>query len=393
MKKTENEVSNNMLSAKDGLKWAVVGYNKDNFTEEFISRHPMDFYESEDQIEGEYDIYLMNEHEYYIPSVEYRNGQNTGFKSGLCFFGYAPNYDGEGDFRLKHLRMLMGTEDFSFYPIDFADICSLLGNKYLTIDSSSFSEEDSVSTIVKWIRDEVDKRHSIKNNNVVIVYEGNDIAKAGELSEEISDWFGVEVEALALYSDESESGRINISFIWYEAIDKVRGLREHWDRYYDEKDQYLSGDKTIDMDDFCELVRRTWWYIWNIDFSIDNSLRQGTSSVEVGKSFMLGFHEYIKIVERLTYYSVLAEKDNSKDYLFTVTAMLADELSRLAAGKKSGTPTYNMYGEYYGFSGSTMDVTLAAPHPSSSERVQYSIEEKNYQILLEPAKRINEEKE
>ena len=85
-------------------------------------------------------------------------------------------------------------------------------------------------------------------------------------------------------------------------------------------------------------------------------------------------------------------KDNSKDYLFTVTALLADELSRLAAGKRSGTPKYNIYGEYYGFSGCTMDVTLAASHPSSPERVLYSIEEKNYQVLLEPARRINEEK-
>lgn len=391
MSSRENEVQENVPMENDGLRWAVVGYNRDNFSEEFISTHPMDFYENEDQIKGEYDIYLMNEHGYYTPSVEYRNGQHIGFKSPLTFFGWTPNYAGEGDFRLKHLRMLMGTEDYSFFPIDFADVCSLLGNKNLTIDASSFSAEESVLTIVKWIRD-VDKRHSIKNNNAVIVFEGNDIAKANELVEEVSEWFGVEVGALALYSDEAETDRINISFWWYEAIDEVRSLREHWDRYYDDKLCYASGEKVIDMDDYCELVRRTWWYISHIDWDIDNSLKQESSSVEIGRTFLLGLHEYLRIVERLTYYSLLTGKDNSKDYLFTVTALLADELSRLAAGKKAGTPQYNFYGEYMGFSGCSMDVTLAAPHPSSSERVLYSIEDKNYQVLLEPAKRINEKK-
>ncbi len=391
MSNRDNEVQENVPMENDGLRWAVVGYNRDNFSEEFISTHPMDFYENEDQINGEYDIYLMNYHGHYTPSVEYRNGQHTGFKSPLTFFGVAPNYAGEGDFRLKHLRMLMGTEDCSFSPIDFADICSLLGNKNLTIDASSFSAEESVSTIVKWIRG-VDKHHSIKNNNAVIVFEGNDIVKAVELVEEVSEWFGVEVEALALYSDESESDRINISFWWYEAIDEVRRLREHWDGYYDDKLRYSSGEKVIDMDDYCELVRRTWRYIRNIDRDIDNSLKQGSSSVEIGRTFLLGFHEYIKIVERITYYAVLPEKDNSKDYIFTVSAFLADELARLAAGKKFGTPQYNFYGEYMGFRGCSMDVTLAAPHPSSSERVLYSIEDKNYQVLIESAKRINEEK-
>lgn len=95
------------------LRWAVVGFNRDNFSEEFISTHPMDFYEDGEHIKGEYDIYLMNEHGYYTPSVEFRDGQHTVFESSLTFFGLAPNYTDE-DFRLKHLRMLMGTEDY-FY--------------------------------------------------------------------------------------------------------------------------------------------------------------------------------------------------------------------------------------------------------------------------------------
>ncbi len=247
MKNIEDTTTEKKPIENGSFKWAVIGYDRQNFSEEFISAHPMDFYESEDLIEGEYDIYLMNEHGYYAPSVEFRNGQHTGFKSPLIFFGWAPNYAGEGDFRLKHLRMLMGTEDDSFFPLDFIDVCSLLGNKNLTIDASSFSTEDSVSTMVKWIRD-VDKRHSIKNHNAVIVFEGNDIAKANELVEEVSEWFGVEVGALALYSDEAESNRINISFLWYEAIDEVRSIRVHWDRYYDDKQHYASGEKTIDMD-------------------------------------------------------------------------------------------------------------------------------------------------
>lgn len=73
--------------------------------------------------------------------------------------------------------------------------------------------------------------------------------------------------------------------------------------------------------------------------------------------------------------------------------MLADELSRLAAGKKSGTPQYIYYGEYMGFGGSSMDVTLATSNPDSEERVLYCIEDKDYQVLLASAKRINEEKE
>lgn len=372
------------------LKWAVVGYNRANFSEEFIASHPMDFYETEEDISGVYDIYLMNEHGHYTPSIEFRNSKGVGFKSALTFLGTAPNHAGEGDFRLKHLRMLFGMDDYSFYPFDFADVCQVLGDKDLTIDARSFSSEDSVENIIKWIRG-IGKEHHIKDQEIVIVFEGDNLTFAAELSEKISECFCVRIGILAVYSENVDSEVMNISLCWYETVSDIRNLRNRWDRYYEGKFLYASGEKEIDMDDYCELVEKTWWYLRRVKHRVEDYLSDNSHYVEVDRTEVLSFFEYVKMMQRLTYYSVRPDKDQSKDYIYTVTAMLADELARLACGKEFGTPSYNFYGEFTGLHGIDMDVTLAAPHPGSDKRVYYSTSEKNYQVLFEAAKRLNEE--
>ena len=49
------------MNEKGGLSWAVVGFSRDNFTEEFISSHPMDFFEDISEVPDGYKVYLTNE--------------------------------------------------------------------------------------------------------------------------------------------------------------------------------------------------------------------------------------------------------------------------------------------------------------------------------------------
>ena len=379
------------MNEKGGLSWAVVGFSRDNYTEEFISSHPMDFFEDISEVPDGYKVYLSNEHDGFVPMIEYKSSGKNSFKSSLVFWGTAPNYAGEGDFRLKHLRMMLGTEDYPFFPCDFADSCKILGNKQLTVDYHSFSSDTTVDAIVKWVR-EFNEKHSIINQNAVLVYEGEDIVKAGDLHDELENWFSLEIENTWVFCEDVDPNAINISIWSYEPSCEVRGLRESWDRFYDWKELYISGEKELDMPSFCDLVRRTWMFIEHFKVEVDSALEEGRASCEVRRSFLSGLMEYMRMVERLTYYSVLPEKDNSKDYTFTVSAMLADELARLAGGKESGRPGYNFYGDFMGLGGTDMDVTLAAEHPSNPDRVFYDIESMNYEVLYDAAKRINENK-
>ena len=390
MAKTEKTTSKNADCKFNGFRWAVVGIEKKNFDKKFLKTHPIDFYENEEDIGEEYDFILHDYHNGHCPYIEYRGSNGNGFECPLTFWGLQPNFAGPNDCRLKHLRMILGIEDFSEVPVDFADIKKILGNKDLTVDGFSFPADVSVETFIRQIR-KIGKNRSIENKNVFMVFEGGTLDQIDTFSSELEEWFGVIVDGISAYENNADQNTLNISLWWYDATSEISYLRQRWDRYYDWKEYYLTGEKEIDIDDYCRLVEKTWWYIIHVNWKIDEYLGDKAAYSNVDRASILCFHEYIRLIQRLTYYSSRPEKDLSKDYIYTVTAMLADELARLATGKQSGTPTYNFYGDYIGFGGTDMDVTLAASHPSSTKRVYYSISDKNYQDLFDAAKRLNEE--
>ena len=372
------------------MRWAVIGYKRERFSEEFIAKHQMDFYEDESQLSGDYDFYIEAAHGHHCSCLKYVNSEGLGFKSWLDFLGPPQNYTGDECFRLKHLRMMFGEEDSTFYaPLSLRDAFAYLTNKSLSTAAARFNGDETVGEMIKWFRDVAKQNHEIQNGNAIIVYEGSDIQKAFELANEVREWFGIEVDALVPYCYGADSEHIDISFWWYDANAEISILQAQWYQYYRAKLAYASGDQELDMDDYCDLVWRTWRYICNVQTKIDLCLKSDASDVKTGKSFLDGFYKYIKTIELLTYYSVLPEKDKSKNYLFTVSAMLADELSRLASGgKESGIPLYYFWGEFMGFDGHNMDITMAAK--GDNEHIIYDVFSKDYTVLLKAAKEINE---
>ena len=374
------------------MRWAVIGYKRECFSEEFITNRPMDFYEDESQLSEDYDFYIYASDGYKNPCLKYVNSDSWGFESELSFLGSLQNYAGDDDFRLKHLRRMFGAEeedDTFYHPFNLSDAFAYLTNKKLNVEAARFNGDETVSEIIKWFRDVAKQNHEIQNGNAIIVYEGSDIQKAFELANEVREWFGIEVDALVPYCYGADSEHIDISFWWYDANAEISILQAQWYQYYRAKLAYASGDQELDMDDYCDLVWRTWRYICNVQTKIDLCLKSDASDVKTGKSFLDGFYKYIKTIELLTYYSVLPEKDKSKNYLFTVSAMLADELSRLASGgKESGIPLYYFWGEFMGFDGHNMDITMAAK--GDNEHIIYDVFSKDYTVLLKAAKEINE---
>ena len=376
------------------MRWAVIGYKRECFSEEFITNRPMDFYEDESQLSEDYDFYIYASDGYKNPCLKYVNSDSWGFESELSFLGSLQNYAGDDDFRLKHLRRMFGAEeedDTFYHPFNLSDAFAYLTNKKLNVEAARFNGDETVSEIIKWFRDVAKRNSDIRNSNAIIVYEGPNFRKAFELANEVREWFGVEVDELAPYCVGADPEHIDISFWWYDANATISRLREQWENYYRFKSAYASGDMELDMDDYCDLVERTWHYINDVRNKIKLCLESDASDAKIGRSFLVGFHEYVKTTELLTSYSVLPEKDKSKNYLFTVSAMLADELSRLAGGKKSGTPSYILWGEFNGISGPNMDITMAAKRSYSSERIIYDVSDKDYTVLLKAAKEINEQ--
>lgn len=391
----EHEDGDFTLSSFEGhednlsFKWAVIGVNRDYFTDEFIATHPMDFYENEEQIKGEYDYYLRNEHEIRTLSIEYRANQCYSFRSQIAFCGADLNHADRADFRLRHLRMLLGSEPGTLFPYTFADIYSCLANRRIEIDSRSFPNEYHLSKIIEWISDNESCFYKDKKDLILIV-EGDYLWRADNLMEEITRArFGFEISFCAFFVDETNSDRTNVSFLWYDTATEVKSLRATWDGYINNKLEYISGKKSIDTDDYCELVKNTWLYIEKISWEIRNATGEGDTYKPHNK-FFYGFYEYMMLVEDIKEYSMMVGLDNSKDYMFTVTAILADGLARFASGRRTGIPQYGHSGSYMGVESLySPDGTVLASAPGSKDIV-YNVRKKNYQVLFEVARRINE---
>lgn len=311
---------------------------------------------------------------------------------GLCRNSFAAKND-EGADTLFYVNVF-GNNDYiwAHHLQQFADECPVIPSGYepsyfdgmsFDVQSTTVNSEEAVSTIYEWAADNInDDDFSKEGKNVLLFVSGNiSFLEFTELVGKIEGNEDFEI-APSLYHEDGNDSEVQVSLWWYDPIEKVKGLTEKWLLYCEEKKAYREKQKSVDMDDFANIVNRTWHYLSSNRIEAKTAMEGSQPDVAVMRRLFREGLAIIQLAENMATYA-FDDVDNYKDNpLYSVTLFLADELARLAAGKEFGIPWYDYKGDFIGLSGSSMDLALLSTKLADNHRIYYDVDKMDYQDVL-----------
>lgn len=275
----------------------------------------------------------------------------------------------------------------------FLNECPVLppGHDVSEFDGLSFevlgatvAADDIASAVYGWIKESIKKYVFYPNERNCLLFISGDIALGdfAGIFEKLEAGEKVEISP-ALYFEEGNASEVNVSLWWYDPVERGKRLTGEWQFYCDKKAKYARNLEETDIEGFVDLVSRTWHFLLQNRIEVEAPTDENSDINSDGLKRLLRKEKaMISLAEKLSAYAYAEDFNYKENPLYSVTLFLADELARLAAGKKPGIPSYDYKGDFMGISGAAMDLTLLSAGLRNQKQVYYDVDSKDYREIL-----------